>query len=318
MEVFTHTALQMLILFTLVLLGAIARKTHLMNDDFDALLSRLVMTITLPGMILNSVLSNTNLPTDREMFTMLGVSFVVYLCTCTLSFVIVRVFYRGVSLPAQGAHTFLIAFGNTGFIGFAVLEAIFGTDAVLYGAIFNIPFNLFMFSVGLLFISSTGTTKQQHARSEQIKRILHQLLSPCLISCFIAIFLALNHITDDGYIGKTCALLGQMTVPASMLIIGSSLAKMPLRDMVNDGWSYLTAALRLIGIPLIIFFIGRLFITDPFILAVVVVLSAMPAASSGTMMCLAYGGDTRAMARDTFLTTILSLATLPFIAFLVV
>ena len=90
MEVFTHTALQMLILFTLVLLGAIARKTHLMNDDFDALLSRLVMTITLPGMILNSVLSNTNLPTDREMFTMLGVSYVVYLCTCTLSFVIVR------------------------------------------------------------------------------------------------------------------------------------------------------------------------------------------------------------------------------------
>ena len=88
--------------------------------------------------------------------------------------------------------------------------------------------------------------------------------------------------------------------------------------MINDGWSYLTAALRLIGIPLIIFFIGRLFITDPFILAVVVVLSAMPAASSGTMMCLAYGGDTRAMARGTFLTTILSLATLPFIAFLVV
>lgn len=128
MEVFTHTALQMLILFTIVLLGAIARKTHLMNDDFDALLSRLVMTVTLPGMILNSVLSNTNLPTDSEMFTMLGVSFVVYLCTCTLSFVIVRVFYRGVSLPAQGAHTFLIAFGNTGFIGFAVLEAIFGSD----------------------------------------------------------------------------------------------------------------------------------------------------------------------------------------------
>ncbi len=318
MEIFTHTAIQMLVLFTLVFLGALARKTHLMNDDFDALLSRLVMTITLPGMILNSVLNNKNLPSDSAMFTMLGVSFVTYLCICVLAFVIVRVFYRGVSLPAQGAYTFLIAFGNTGFIGFAVLEAIFGSDAVLYGAIYNIPYNLFMFSVGLLFISSTGTNKQEHSFSDQAKRILRQLFSPCLISCFVAIILALNHITDDGYLGKTCALLGQMTVPASMLIIGSSLAKMPLRDMINDGWSYLTAALRLIGIPLLVFFVGRLFIADPFILAVVVVLSAMPAASSGTMMCLAYGGDTRAMARGTFLTTVLSLISLPFIALLVV
>lgn len=189
---------------------------------------------------------------------------------------------------------------------------------MLYGAVFNIPFNVFMFSVGLLFISSTGTTKQNHSLADQIKRILKQLFSPCLISCFVAIFLALNHITDDGYIGKTCALLGQMTVPASMLIIGSSLAKMPLHDMINDGWSYLTAALRLIGIPLLIFYIGRLFITDPFILAVVVILSAMPAASSGTMMCLAYGGDTRVMARGTFLTTILSLVSLPIVALFVV
>ena len=47
----------MLILFTVVLLGAVARKLHLMNDTFDALLSKLVMTVALPGMILNSVLS---------------------------------------------------------------------------------------------------------------------------------------------------------------------------------------------------------------------------------------------------------------------
>ena len=52
----------MLILFTVVLLGALARKFHLMNDAFDALLSKLVMTVALPGMILNSVLGNTNLP----------------------------------------------------------------------------------------------------------------------------------------------------------------------------------------------------------------------------------------------------------------
>lgn len=62
---------------------------------------------------------------------------------------------------------------------------------------------------------------------EQVKAIGKQLVSPCLISCFIAMFLALFGVTDSGYIGQTCNLLGQMTVPAAMLVIGSTLAKQP-------------------------------------------------------------------------------------------
>ncbi len=153
---------------------------------------------------------------------------------------------------------------------------------------------------------------------EQVKAIGKQLVSPCLISCFIAMFLALFGVTDSGYIGQTCNLLGQMTVPAAMLVIGSTLAKQPLKQMVNDGWSYLTSFMRLAGVPLLIFFIGGIFIHDPYILAVIVIESAMPAASSGIMMCLAYGGDTMTMSRGTFITTILSIVTLPLLALLVV
>ena len=319
MEVFQHAATQMLILFVIVFLGAVARKKHLMNDDFDALLSRLVMTVTLPGMILDSVLGNTNLPSSETIFMMLGYSTVVYALVCVLAALVGRFLYRGVSKAAKGAHAFLIAFGNTGFIGFAVLASIFGPDSVLYGAIYNIPYNLFMFSIGLLFISSTGSNRgERHSVKDQIKMIAKQLVSPCLISCFIAMILAIFGITDSSFIGTTCDLLGQMTVPAAMLIIGSSLAKMPLKDMVRDPWSYLTTAFRLIIVPLFLFLVCGLFIHDAYILAIVVILSAMPAASSGIMMCLAYGGDTKTMSRGTFLTTLLSLATLPVIALIVV
>lgn len=320
MEVFAHAGTQMLILFTVVLLGAIARKLHLMNDDFDTLLSKLVMSVTLPGMILNSVLSNTNLPDSDSIVMILVYSTVLYVFVCLFAWIFVKVFYRGVSKPAQGAHAYLISFGNTGFIGFAVLGAIMGNDAVLYGAIYNIPYNVFLFSVGMLFIASTGTegAAAKKPMKEQLKAIGKQLLSPCLISCFAAVVLALLGITDSGYVGQTCSLLGQMTVPAAMLVIGSTLAKQPIKQMLNDGWSYLTSLMRLVAVPLLIFFVGGLFIHDPYILAVIVIESAMPAASSGIMMCLAYGGDTFTMSRGTFITTILSIATLPLLAVLVV
>ena len=310
----------MLILFTIVLLGAIARKIHLMNDDFDALLSKLVMTVTLPGMILDSVLSNTNLPDSHTIMMMLVYPTVLYVLVCLFAWIFVRLVYRGVPRPAQGAHAYLISFGNTGFIGFAVLGAIMGNDAVLYGAVYNIPYNVFLFSVGMLFIASTGSDGAAAKKpvKEQVKAIAKQLVSPCLISCFVAMFLALFGVTDSGYVGQTCNLLGQMTVPAAMLVIGSTLAKQPLKQMVNDGWSYLTSFMRLAGVPLLIFFVGGIFIHDPYILAVIVIESAMPAASSGIMMCLAYGGDTMTMSRGTFITTIFSLVTLPLLALLVV
>lgn len=310
----------MLILFTIVLLGAIARKIHLMNDDFDTLLSKLVMTVTLPGMILDSVLSNTNLPDSHTIMMMLVYSTVLYVLVCLFAWIFVRLVYRGVPRPAQGAHAYLISFGNTGFIGFAVLGAIMGNDAVLYGAVYNIPYNVFLFSVGMLFIASTGSDGAAAKKpvKEQVKAIAKQLVSPCLISCFVAMFLALFGVTDSGYIGQTCNLLGQMTMPAAMLVIGSTLAKQPLKQMVNDGWSYLTSFMRLAGVPLLIFFVGGIFIHDPYILAVIVIESAMPAASSGIMMCLAYGGDTMTMSRGTFITTIFSLVTLPLLALLVV
>lgn len=109
-----------------------------------------------------------------------------------------------------------------------------------------------------------------------------------------------------------------MTAPAAMLVIGSTLAKMPLRDMLTDGWSYVSTAMRLAVMPLLLFVLGGLFISDSYTLAIIAIESAMPVASSGIMMCLAYGGDTRAMSRGTFLTTVLSLVTLPLIAVLVV
>lgn len=319
-EVLQHAGLQMLILFTVVLLGAVARKLHLMNDDFDALLSKLVMTVTLPGMILNSVLGNSNLPDSQTIVMVMVYSTVLYIFVCLFAWVFVKVAYHGVPKPAQGAHAYLISFGNTGFIGFAVVGAIMGSDSVLYAAIYNIPYNVFLFSVGMLFIASTGDdgVAAKKPVKEQLKAIGKQLLSPCLISCFAAVALALFGITDDGYVGQTCNLLGQMTVPAAMLVIGSTLAKQPIKQMLNDGWSYLTSIMRLAVVPLLIFFIGGLFIHDPYILAVIVIESAMPAASSGIMMCLAYGGDTMTMSRGTFITTILSLVSLPLLAMLVV
>ena len=320
MEVFQHTAIQMFILAVIVVCGFIARKKRLMNDTFDTMLSQLVFNITLPALILNSVLSSESLPSAHDIGLTLLYATLYFILTISLSLLLGRILYRKMPKETRGAHEFMMVFGNTGFIGYAVLASVLDPSAVLYAAIYNIIFNIVIFSIGVMLIS--GTTESDDERRgwrKQFGAVGHALLKPAVIASSVSAVLAILEINAPGSpIQQACDLLGGMTVPAAMLVVGSSIAKMPLHDIFTDGWSYLTTAMRLIVVPLVVFFVFRLFVHDSFILAILVLLAAMPVASNGTMLSLAYSGDTRTVARGTFLTTVLSVITLPLIALLVV
>lgn len=320
MEVFQHTAVQMLILAVVVVCGFIARKKKLMNDTFDTMLSQLVFNFTLPALILNSVLSSTSLPSAHDIGLTLLYAALYFVLAITLSSIIARVIYRKVPKVTRGAHQFMMVFGNTGFIGYAVLASVLDPSAVLYAAIYNIIFNIVIFSIGVVLIAGdSDSDDDRRSWRKQLGAVGHALLKPAVIASSIAAVLAIFEINaPDSPIQQACDLLGGMTVPAAMLVVGSSIAKMPLHDIFTDGWSYLTTAIRLVVMPLAVFFIFRLFVHDTFILAILVLLASMPVASNGTMLSLAYAGDTKTVARGTFLTTVLSIITLPLIALLVV
>ena len=372
MEVFYHATTQMIILFLLLAVGFIARRMKIMSDKFDAALSRLVMSIALPAMILNSVLSATELPDLQTILTLLAFSCLSYVLICIVAAVVPRIF-RHLPASSQGAHSFVIAFGNVGFMGLPVLDAIFGPTAVLYGAIYNIPFNLAVFTAGVLFVArkdkpskkqtasesagsdaaceNTGNdtlcknadndapcenaknaacvnknsttcasaNKNKQEPKDRVKSIAKNLISPASISCVAVIILTIFHITDNGgIIQKTCSYLGQITVPASMMIIGSNLAMQPLKSVLGHLTPYISAAFRLLGIPLIVNLAFRFILPDSFMLGVITVSSGMPVAAIGTMFCLLYGGDQKTMTRATFISTVASIITIPLIALLVV
>ena len=359
MDIFYHAATQMIILFLLLAVGFIARRLKIMSDSFDAALSRLVMSIALPAMILNSVLDATELPDTQTILTLLAFSCLSYILICAIAAVVPRLF-RHLSASSQGAHSFIIAFGNVGFMGLPVLDAIFGPTAVLYGAICNIPFNLAIFTIGILFVArkdkpskksklskkkdskknknassslekaekstptadtdptaatntSADTTKTKD--DNPIHTIVKNLVSPATLSCVAVVFLAVFHITDSGgIIQSTCSYLGQITVPASMLIIGSSLALQPLKSVFGHLTPYISVAFRLICAPLIVNLAFRFILPDTFVLGVITVSCGMPVAAVGTMFCLLYNGDGETMARATFLSTVASIITIPILA----
>lgn len=310
METFLNAAGTTAILFVVVALGFFARKMSWMDDKVDAGLSKLITNITCPALIFSSVLTNEQLPEAGFIINILVISFIAYIPILALAWFAPKLYSGGGS--AEGSHQFTIALGNTGFIGFAVVGSIMGSTAVLYASIYNIVFNLMLFSFGAFAVARSGSAKVD-AR-ESLKRTLKSLRGPAMISSIIVLFLALAGITDHGVIGQGCELLGAMTPPASMLVIGSSLAKYDLKRMFGDWRIYPTAFLRLLGAPAIMFAMASLMTSDSFLIATLTLENAMPAASMGSILCIMYGGDLETMSKGMFLTTIFSVLTIPLVA----
>lgn len=302
---FLHIVTQMLMIFGIVIVGLFAAKRNLWSGDLDRKLSVFIMNISMPALILASVMGKDLNFENSELMALGVVAVVNYIVLIGLAYLIPYLFK--VNKARLGISRFMLAFGNVSFIGYPVCDAVFGPKAVFCASVLNIPFNLLVFTIGVSFINGG---KAKSAFSPKL------IFSPCVIASLIAVVIAIARIQTPAPIGQWFHLLGDLTTPCALLIIGSSLSHIPVRDMLGNRFVYSMTLLRLIILPLAVGGVLALMGVNPFVSDVAVVLSAMPVATNGIMLCLQYGKDERVMTQGLFITTLFSVLTIPIVAYL--
>ena len=146
-------------LFALVVVGYIAGKLGYLGGDFDRQLSRLVINITCPALILSSAMSGT-LPDRRYILPLLGISVITYLILTGAALFLPR--YMTTRQEDEGAVGFAIMFGNVGFMGYPVVASIFGHQAVFYAAVLNVVNTLAVFTIGTILITGKSDVEGKH------------------------------------------------------------------------------------------------------------------------------------------------------------
>ena len=127
----------------------------------------------------------------------------------------------------------------------------------------------------------------------------------------VTIVLAITRIKFPAVITDTIGMVGNITTPASLLVIGISIAKQPLRNMLGSAKLYLLTVLRLLVLPALLWAVLRLFVTDPLLLGVAVVIFGMPVATMVPMLAGEHHADETDAVRGVFLSTVLSVITIP-------
>lgn len=304
-------AQQMVSLFAIVAVGFVLRRLRIVNDAFDATLTKVVFSVTLPCMVLSSLTTAETLPSALGIASILGFALASYALILLLAVLAPMAF--GLPRSKRGVYSFAIAFANVGFIGYPVVQAVFGPDAVLYAAIFNVPFNFLAFTVGVAFL------KDREGGAEDSQPFdWKDLVSPVQIACIAAIVLAVLNVRSLGPLEDAIVSVGDMTTPSALLIVGSSMARYSPLSMLTNLRAYAAAACRLVVAPVLSWLVFRPFVEDPLLLGVIVIVAAMPTASNGSMLCIKHNPDfLKPMVQCTFLSTVFAIVTIPLVSTLV-
>lgn len=290
---------QVVVLFLIILVGFYARKRDIVTADMTGKLSTLLLQVTQPLLIISSFQFELSPDRLRNALLVLASSMFIHLFSMFLG----KFLYLRFPKRTQNVLKYVTVFSNCGFMGFPVLESVFGSIGVFYGALYVIPFNILALSYGTMVFTGSGD-------KDTFKKILTH---PIIISVAVGMVLFLFQIQLPKPIYEAISMVGSMTSPLSMLIVGCLLANVPFRELFKGREIFVGSVVRLIILPLMVYGILRLIPMPQEVLQASVILTAMPAAANTAIYAEKFEGDAMLASRLISISTILSIFTIPLI-----
>lgn len=290
---------KMSVMVILMLVGFLCTRLHITGQGFNKYANSVVINVFLPATILNAVVAAQERVSGAVLAEYLGLMVLVFVLSMLVAGITVRLL--PVPKESRGVLWCLIGFMNNAFIGFPVVGAVFGEAAVFYAAISNIPFNVFLYTIGMMKL------RGDHALRREWKRVL----TTPLVATLLAALIYLTDLPIPAFAADAVDTMAGATIPVSMMIIGTSLGSVPVKRVFSEPRAYIASFIRLILAPVLTWAVLRLFATDPMMLAIPVLIAACPSAMVITVFCLQYGKDDLFSSQVIFMSTLLCAITMP-------
>lgn len=291
---------KMALLVIMLLLGYMCVKLKLVGPEFNKGLNKLVINILLVGLILGSVINKDLGMSRSDMLFCLGMMTIMQVLCLVIGILARRL--PGLKNGDGGVYALLVAFSNLGFIGVPVIASVYGDSAVFLVSLGNIPFNILLYTVGILLLQDDGSRQKI-----DIKRMINVPIIATLAATVIFLF----NIPMPALIEDAANMLSDACVPLSMMCVGLSLGNVSLKKTIMNPRIYIVNFLRLIVCPLLVWLIMRVFVSDPVMLGSIVIVAACPPAVVCTIVAMENGRDGVESSELICLGTLLSMVTIP-------
>lgn len=298
------TAQQVLVMFLLILVGYLAVRAQVLGAEARRSFSTLLVNIVVPAMIVDSYL----IPFDPDILANLVRTALVSTGALLIGLGIALLATRRMQSPDRPILRFAITFSNAGYMGFPLIEALFGAEGLLYASIFNTFFNILIWTAGIALLDPGA--KGANPVRELVKK-------PALLAVALGLVLYLGRVPVSDLIAQPIGLLGGMNTPLSMLITGIIIATSDLKAVIRRGALWQTILLRMLAVPAAAVLLCLATGTGGMVGAVIILLEACPCAAITSVFAVQYRYDEQLAAGAVVVSTLLSIAALPLFALFV-
>ncbi|MBO1910629.1 AEC family transporter, partial [Microvirga sp. 3-52] len=273
--------LAMIPLYIMAIIGFTARKLRVFSEHANQVFTQLMLYITLPALILFSLQTTFSIELLVDFVWLVAMSIFVL----TVSVFIAAILRKKAALPDEQKSVFesLIVFGNQGFIGFAVIYILMAEQGVIYLTIFNIFYLILIWTYGIYLFT-------KHDQSINWRVLF---FNPGILATLVGVCMLFLPFSWPDMILTTFEGIGKMTIPLSMILIGSFLADIQRKDFLQYGknlYIWIAAMFKLILLPLSLLVFIFLPV-PPSLIIVAVVTAAMPSASTTSVYAQKFGAD---------------------------
>ncbi|WP_457945206.1 AEC family transporter [Caproiciproducens sp. LBM24188] len=287
---------RVLILFLMISAGFVSGKTGAISKRGAQQINFILFYIVTPALIISSLQSMIGQISVTKLLIAGGFS---VLCMLVSILVGMRFFPKSVS-ERKKVLRFACTYSNCGFMGLPLVQSVMGDVGVAYASMFLVVYNVFVWTHG--YAAMSGSNKLGW------KKIV---ANPGLIGIVLGFPLFAFSIHLPELLETPLDSFASLNTPLAMIVIGSYISRVNLKELFNDWSLYGVAAVRMILIPLVSF--GLLYFTcpDKTIAATMLILSAAPSGANTAMFAALFGGDAKLASKSVAFTTLCSIITMP-------
>jgi len=285
----------------IIIIGFCVTKAGLLSQKTRSDITDLVLYIILPCNIFSAFHKGVSPEVLRQSIVVLIAAFGMQLIYMILN----RILYNRIPQERRIVLQYATITNNAGFMGLPVIESVFGQTGLLYGAIVLIPLRIFMWTAGLSLFT----------KADKKQRIKIVATHPCIWAVLLGFAYLFVPFELPVFISDMFSFIGGSVTLLTMLIVGSILSEVNPKDVIDKD-CFFYSFIRLIAIPAVLYGALTLLRIDHLATGVIVLSSAMPAAVMTAMLADKYGRDSAFASKTVFVSTIISMVTLPIIAVL--
>ncbi len=296
-------AQQVFIMLILIIVGFVLTKCKLITQNGSKEISNILLTVVTPSVLIRAYQIDFDISVVKE----LAAAFFLALLTHILFIVVCKVLFAAVKDDfKRKVLKFTNIYSNCGFMGIPLLSATLGERGVLLGSAYLAMFNVIIWTHGLYLFGEDF----------KLLSVKNLVKNPGVVGTAVALILFFAQITLSGVIEDAVGYVADLNTPLAMLLLGTYLARSNLKQALADKSIYIVCFVRLIFLPVLTILIFKLLGVGYDMAITLVLPAACPCAAMAAMFAEKFDLDPGYPSQIVSVTTILSLATLPFMAYL--